>query len=248
MRYGVAGDVHGNIHALRAVLEALRAAGTERIVCPGDVVGYGPRPDECVEALVEAEALVVAGNHDLMAIGALPVEGTGGIVRRTIEWTRDSISDSTRTWLAELPLELRLDGGVLMTHGGLGDTNRYVRDEPAAAEQLVELAGRDPAAPGMLIGHTHHPMSFTAPDGRWLLNAGSVGQSREARPLARALVFDSAAGPASADFLGLGYDVRATRRELRAAGLPAYACHLAPGRIPRLRRRLASGGRRSTHG
>lgn len=65
MRYGVAGDVHGNIHALRAVLEALRAAGAERIVCPGDVVGYGPRPDECVEALVEAEALVVAGNHDL---------------------------------------------------------------------------------------------------------------------------------------------------------------------------------------
>jgi predicted phosphodiesterase len=245
MRYGVAGDVHGNIHALQTVLAALREAGAERIVCPGDVVGYGPRPDACAEVLEDAGALVVAGNHDLMAIGELPTERTGGITRRTIEWTRDAISDHTREWLAALPRELRTDDGVVVTHGAIGDPTRYVRDSARAHAQLAELAERDPDARGLLLGHTHHPMSETAADGRWLLNAGSVGQSREARPVARALVFDSDAGAGGATFLALDYDVRATRRELREAGLPAHACHLAPGRLAHVRRRvasLASGG------
>jgi predicted phosphodiesterase len=240
MRYGVAGDVHGNIHALRTVLAALREAGAQRILCPGDVVGYGPRPDECAELLADAGALVVAGNHDLMAIGELPVEPTGGITRRTIEWTRTAISESTREWLASLPRELRTDDGVVIAHGALGDPTRYVRDSAQALAQLGELADRDPDARGLVLGHTHHPLAETAPDGRWLLNAGSVGQSREARPIARALVFESERGAAAARFLELDYDVRATRRELRAAGLPAHACHLAPGRLAHIRRRVAS--------
>lgn len=240
MRYGVAGDVHGNLHALQAVLAALHEAGAERIVCPGDVVGYGPRPDACAEVLADAGALVVAGNHDLMAIGELPVDRTRGITRRTIDWTRATISDRTREWLAALPHELRTDDGIVVTHGALGDPERYVRDAAQASMQLAELADRDPGARGLLLGHTHHPLRESAADGRWVLNAGSVGQSREARPVARALVFEAGRGPAGARFLELDYDVRATRGELRAAGLPAHACHLAPGRLAHLRRRVAS--------
>ena len=256
MRYGVAGDVHGNLHALRTVLEALRAAGAEQILCPGDVVGYGPRPDECVELLAGTGALVVAGNHDLMAIGRLPTERTQGLVRTTIEWTRDAISASTRAWLAELPLELRTDDGLVMTHGGLGDPTRYVRDRPGAAAELAELEQRDPAARALLLGHTHRPMAYAArgdagtgasfppgggltlepATGPWLLNAGSVGQAREREPVARAMVIDLERG--FAELITLGYDVRATKRELRAAGLPPEAAHLAPSRIRRFRRRV----------
>lgn len=240
MRYGVAGDVHGNLHALQAVLTALREAGAERIVCPGDVVGYGPRPDACAEVLADVEALVVAGNHDLMAIEELPLEATGRIVRTTMEWTRAAISEHTREWLASLPLELRTDDGVLVTHGAPGDPTRYVRDEAQARAELGKLGERDPGARGLLVGHTHHPMAQSDAAGRWLLNAGSVGQSREQRPVAQALVFDSETGAAGAQFLELDYDVRATRRELRAAGLPPHACHLAPGRLAHIRRRIAS--------
>jgi predicted phosphodiesterase len=217
------------------------------------MVGYGPRPDECVELLIAADALVVAGNHDLMAIDRLPVAGTGGIVRTTIEWTREAISDSTRAWLAELPLELRTDEGLVVTHGGLGDPTRYVRDRPAAAAQLAELSERDPDARALLLGHTHQPMAYPGEipaggglaldpsAGPWLLNAGSVGQAREREPLARALVIDLERG--FAEFLALGYDVRATKRELRAAGLPPEACHLAPTRLRRARRRLRAAMR-----
>ena len=240
MRYGVAADVHGNLPALLEVLEALHEAKVDRILCPGDVVGYGPQPDACAQALADADALVVAGNHDLMAIGELPIGNTGRIVRRTIEWTRSVISDSTRAWLAELPLELETDDGVAITHGGLGDTECYVRNAADAEVQLAALAAERPGARGLLIGHTHLPMEHTAPDGRWLLNAGSVGQSREHAPVARALVFDAASGPESAEFLELHYDVGTTRRELRAEGLPRHACHLAPGRLAELRRRVST--------
>jgi hypothetical protein len=92
----------------------------------------------------------------------------------------------------------------------------------------------------MLIGHTHRPMAHLASDGRWLLNAGSVGQSRESHPSARALVFDAEAGPESAEFLEVEYDTASTRRELRAAGLPPHACHLAPGRMAEIRRRMTA--------
>ncbi|MDQ3934768.1 MAG: metallophosphatase family protein [Actinomycetota bacterium] len=238
MRYGVVGDVHGNLHALRTALDAVRAAGAETILCPGDVVGYGPRPDECVELLTEAGALVVAGNHDLMAIGELPIERTGGVVRTTIEWTRENISGATRAWLAALPLELRTGDGVFMTHGAIGDPTRYIRDEAAAGRQLAAMYERDPEAKVLLLGHTHHAASMRPPGGGWLVNAGSVGQSRERRPVARALVFDPESR--EADFLALDYDVQATKRELRERGLPPHACHLAPGRLARVRRRVAS--------
>jgi predicted phosphodiesterase len=241
MRYGVAADVHGNLPALLAVLEALHEARVDRILCPGDVVGYGPHPDACAQALYDADALVVAGNHDLMAIGELPIGNTSRIVRRTIEWTRGAISDATRSWLAGLPLELQTEDGVVMTHGGLGgDTERYVRNEADAEVQLATLAAEWPGARGLLIGHTHLPMEHSAPDGRWLLNPGSVGQSREHSPVARALVFDAETGPSSADFIELHYDVGSTRRELRAEGLPPHACHLAPGRVAEIRRRVTS--------
>jgi diadenosine tetraphosphatase ApaH/serine/threonine PP2A family protein phosphatase len=97
------------------------------------------------------------------------------------------------------------------------------------------LSQLPPGDRALILGHTHEPLRCEA-GGRWLFNPGSVGQSRERRPVARAVVLD--AESLEADFLALDYDVQATRRDLRAAGLPPSACHLAPGRTARLRRRL----------
>jgi predicted phosphodiesterase len=255
MRIGVASDVHGNLHALETVLTALDQAGCDRVVSPGDLVGYGPRPNECVARLREAGAEAVAGNHDLMAVGLLPVDRLPELQRQTIDWTRAALDDGTRDYLAALPVEARPAADVLMTHGALGDPTVYVHGATAARSQLTFLAGSQPDVRLLLIGHTHHPLAVPAhgepppPDGevelpvaagRWILNAGSVGQSREARPVARALVIDLDRG--SARFLALDYDVAATQRELAEAGLPERACHLPPstgrrGWLARLRGR-----------
>jgi predicted phosphodiesterase len=247
MRYGVISDVHGNLHALEAALDAVEAAGVDRLICPGDVVGYGPRPNECAARIASLGALAVAGNHDLMALGELPVEGLPRLQRDTIEWTRAVIDDSTRDYLARLPATVRTGEAVTIAHGSLDDPTEYVRDCTLGGVQLGRLVERDPDARGLLLGHTHHPLAcartplrdygdvVALTDEPWLLNAGAVGQSREPAPVARAGVIDLDRGEVR--LLALEYDVAATRRELRDAGLPPHAVHLAPGRAARWRRR-----------
>ena len=250
MRYGVISDVHANLHALEAALAALDREEVDAIICAGDLVGYGPRPNECVEriASLHLPAVVVAGNHDLMAIERLPTDGIGPLPLETIEWTAETLSDDARRYLEGLPGSEATDDGVVVAHGSLDDPVEYVFDAAAAREQLDLLEERHPSARVLILGHTHRPQAVAADaepaaDGeltldreRWLLNAGSVGQSREREALARALVLDL--HRRTARFLALEYDARATKRELRAAGLPEHACHLAPGRSARVRRKL----------
>jgi predicted phosphodiesterase len=251
MRYGVISDVHANVHALESVLHALEREGVDRILCAGDLVGYGPHPNECVAriASLEPSPLVVSGNHDLMAVGRLPTDDIGPLPRLTIDWTIDVLEHDARRYLEGLPPTAITDGGdAVVAHGTLDDPVEYVFDATAAREQLALLGERHRDARVLVLGHTHRPQAVTgyaapAPEGeldlglpRWVLNAGAVGQSRERRALARALVLDLERR--SARFLAIEYDVRATERDLRAAGLPEHACHLAPGRTARVRRKL----------
>jgi putative phosphoesterase len=237
VRYGVIADVHGNLHALEAVLDALSRARVERILCAGDLVGYGPRPNECVARVAGLEhAVVVAGNHDLVAVGRLSADGLGPLPALTLEWTAEVLDAASRSYLEALPLTASTDDGVVVAHGSLEDPSEYVHDCAAGQAQLRRLGA---GARALVLGHTHMPLSCGADDGPWLFNPGSVGQSRERRPIARAMVLEPEGG--TAEFLELEYDVRATRRELRAAGLPSSACHLAPGRRARLRRKLERG-------
>ena len=251
MRLGVVADVHGNVHALEA---AMRAVGdVDAWICPGDVVGYGPRPNECAARVRSLDPLVtVAGNHDLMVVDRMPEYDLGPLPKRTLDWTRGVLSGETRDWLSRLPLTAGgvAGGAVFVAHGSLDDATTYVRSEALAREQLRLLGEREPDARVLLLGHTHVPMAFSAErglvrprgeielragDGPWLLNPGAVGQSRERRALARALVLDTERGIAR--FVAVRYDTRATRRELLEAGLPPHAHHLAPGRLARWRRR-----------
>lgn len=252
MRYGVLADVHANLHALETVLAALGSAGAEAYLCTGDVVGYGPRPNECVARLEELPVLTVAGNHDLMAIGRLSFDHADALARQTIQWTSGVLNGRSRAYLEALAPEVATAEGIVLAHGALGDPTKYVVDCGMGAAQLEQLARRPRPAVGLLLGHTHHPLACAAgarlphegaidlPAGRapFLLNAGSVGQARERRPLARALILDTDAR--RAEFLALEYDHYATSRELSAAGLPADACH----RPPRLHRKLMRALRR----
>jgi predicted phosphodiesterase len=252
MRYGVVSDVHGNLPALEAALAALDRAGVDRILCPGDLVGYGPRPNECVAriASLDPPALVVAGNHDLMAVGRLAADGLGPLPRQTLEWTWEVLEGEARRYLEGLPTIAATTDGAAVAHGSLADPAEYVRDCAAAREQLSLLESHYPAARLLILGHTHRPLAcasraeldargeaeLSPADGPWLLNAGSVGQSRERRAVARTLVVDT--GAERATFLEVEYDVDAVKRQLRAAGLPEHACHLKPDRRARLRRLL----------
>jgi putative phosphoesterase len=237
VRYGLLADVHGNLPALEAVLEALDAEGVERCMCAGDIVGYGPQPDECIDALRERETLCVAGNHELILVGRLPEEGIHEWARTTLRWTRGRLSADNRAWIEGLPLRAGA-GAIAMAHGSLDDARTYVRTEEHAREQLAALG----AERVLVLGHTHVPL--LVPDGgRLLVNPGAVGQSRERRILASAAVLDS--DDMSVRFVTVPYDVQATARALAREGLPSGTYRLRPGAARRAWLRLPSGLRRA---
>lgn len=250
-RFGILADVHGNLPALLAAVARLRAEGVERFLCAGDLVGYGPFPDECVEVIAGLEAVCVAGNHDLIALGRLSDDRCNTLARNSLAWTRKRLGPASREYLDALPLQVQVDG-VLMAHGSPDDPQHYVRDGAEAARQLATVAARCPAVRVLVLGHTHMAGAW-APGGRpletdagsamplgeegpVLLNPGAVGQSRERRIRARSLVLDLR--EQTVVFHADRYDVGACRRALRSAGLPPETVHVSPTLAGRAARRL----------
>jgi predicted phosphodiesterase len=256
MRYGLISDVHGNLAALTTAIDVLRRAQIDRFLCLGDLVGYGPFPNECVARVRALEALCVAGNHDLIATGRLDDAGIGPLAHLTLDWTRSVLGDEARDYLERLPLTATPEPLVVMAHGALEDPRRYVRTPQDAAEQLGRLPARHPGARLLLLGHTHvaavHAqdgapvrMPWLGPlalprTGALLLNPGSVGQPRGVLPYGRVAVLDTDASTVERHVLH--HDRSAARAALAAAGLPPHALHVNPlapaALLARGRRRL----------
>ncbi|MBM3314048.1 metallophosphoesterase, partial [candidate division WOR-3 bacterium] len=104
MRIGIFSDVHGNLEALEAVLRRLKEEGAERYVCCGDIVGYGPDPNRCIEIVRALGCLCVAGNHDWAAAGRISAAGFSAFAAEAISWTREQLSEPCRGYLGGLSL------------------------------------------------------------------------------------------------------------------------------------------------
>ena len=232
-------DIHANLAALDAVLAAVPSV--DEVWQLGDVVGYGPAPDEVVARLRDIGARGVRGNHDAAATGGLEIESFNVDARRAMEWTRATISDDTRAWLAALPERLEREGFTLV-HGSPRDPIwEYVTSTPVARAGIAALQ-----TDFGLHGHTHVPIAYLEEDGhletmspgagsrisvlgrRALLNPGSVGQPRDGIPTASWMVLDTDAQ--SATWHRTAYDVGLGpgRDEGRRPPRP-------PRRAPRLR-------------
>jgi predicted phosphodiesterase len=230
VRVLVLSDIHSNIRALDAVLEA--AGGVDAVWHLGDVVGYGPDPDAVVARLDSRGAIGVRGNHDSAAVGGLEIEQFNVDARRAMEWTRDAIGEDTRGWLAALP-ERRVEQDFTLVHGSPRDpTWEYVTSVPVARANLAAFE-----TAYCLHGHTHLPVTFRDDDGRIemiapasgssialdnrraLLNPGSVGQPRDGVSTASYLVIDT--DRREARWRRAGYDIAATQAAMRAVGLPS---------------------------
>jgi diadenosine tetraphosphatase ApaH/serine/threonine PP2A family protein phosphatase len=232
MRVAVVSDIHSNLHALEAVLAAIDAEAPEEVWCLGDLVGYGPRPNECCAALAERVDVCLAGNHDLGVIGTIDLAEFGGEAGIAARWTRDVLEPEARGLLE--PLEpLATAHGVALYHGSARDPVwEYVLTDEAALATLG-LAG----SPLVLVGHSHVALRVVrSGDGELdgglaaagteleldgaqaLLNPGSVGQPRDGDPRAAYLLLDLDARRAS--FRRVEYDIERTQRDMREAGLP----------------------------
>ena len=145
VRLLVLSDVHGNAHALRAVLDAAAGERIDRVLCLGDLVGYGPFPNECAATLADLGAVTVVGNHDLIAIGELTDERCGPLARRTGAWTRAALDERTRAHLAALPRTARV-GDVLLAHGSIDCSGTPTSPGPSARRPAPCCAARGRAS------------------------------------------------------------------------------------------------------
>lgn len=236
MRYGILADIHANLHALRAVLADFEQRGLDRYLVVGDLVGYGPYPNECVELVAGLDAVCVAGNHDLMALDALGDENCGPLGRVVIAWTRKALGSDAREFLSTLPLLDHAPGGVVLAHGALDDCEERIESPARATEELRRLSAQQPGARVLATGHTHHRLFVGGtsgvlrrnrgrlPEGEpALVNPGAIGQSREVRVRAQAAILDMDARKVV--FRSLRYDTRACRQALQERGLPERAYH-----------------------
>lgn len=244
MRYAVLADIHANLEAFKAVLE--HAGPVEQYWCLGDIVGYGPQPNECIELLRSLNFISVAGNHDLAAIGRRPLDDFNPEARAAAEWTARQLTEESREFLAGLPQREVVDRFTLV-HGSPRDPiDEYLLKEWDARWNFLEFVTQV-----CLVGHTHIPLIFeqvqetgTVPAVRTLIpqerepvrldrrrlivNPGSVGQPRDGSPDASYMVYDSDAG--TLQLHRVPYDVRAVQQKIIAAGLPArVATRLAYG-------------------
>jgi putative phosphoesterase len=242
LRYGVISDIHGNLHALEAALSALSRAGVDEYLCAGDLVGYGPMPNECVARLADLEARCVGGNHDLIALDRLSDAGCSELTRSSLEWTREELSSDSRGYLENLPTVLVTADGVVVAHGSLEAPSAYVREAHQRRAQLRLLEQSYPQAHLLVLGHTHRQVAYgehrgsvrSRPGGSltlagpesYALNPGSVGQARERTARARFMVLDLEQRRVS--FHAIRYDVGGCRRALRERELPTWSAHLKP--------------------
>ena len=232
MRLCVFSDVHSNLEALESVLKAAASAKVDRILCAGDLVGYGPDPVACIQLLREHATQVVCGNHDWAAVGRLELEWFNEFARAGVEWTRQQLTDLERDYLKGCSL-IWQDSDVTLAHGSLHEPEKfhYVLDTAHAGASL-EIQ----KTPVAFIGHTHVPGIFIqegssvsflrTPEIRidrrlkYLINVGSVGQPRDGDPRACWCLYDME--NATCEVRRVPYPVELTQAKVRAAGLPEF--------------------------
>jgi diadenosine tetraphosphatase ApaH/serine/threonine PP2A family protein phosphatase len=239
MRLALIADIHANLHALEAVLDAIAALGPDRVVCLGDLVGYNAEPGACVARVRSVADVVVAGNHDRAAVGDEVYAGTNAAARSVIAWTRAQLDEAATSFLRGLPgiIEDRAAGFTAVHGCYLNDahTHGYVTSTMVDANLRVLEAHRAGTRVGF-CGHTHVPMiawavadrrderRLDAP-ARWprdvgavLVNPGSVGQPRDGDPRAAFAIVDL--DDRRAEIRRVAYDVEGAAHAIARAGLP----------------------------
>jgi diadenosine tetraphosphatase ApaH/serine/threonine PP2A family protein phosphatase len=241
VRFGILGDIHGNLEALDVAIAFLRRRGVDQFLQVGDVVGYGADPRPCIHRLHEIGAIVIAGNHDWAVIGKLDTAYFNPYARLAVEWTRAILSRAEMHFLETLPLQCDIGDELTLVHATMDqpDSFSYILTYQDAHRSLQALR-----TPVCFMGHSHIPMSFLlgeqlvhtnaeklqlAPFPRALVNVGSIGQPRDDDPRTAFALYDSV----TREYVLFreAYDWRATAAKIRAAGLPAaLAERLALGR------------------
>jgi len=226
-------DVHANLTALEAVLED--AGPVEEYWCLGDVVGYGPDPNECISRLNSLPHMAcLMGNHDMAAIGNLKLDMFNGDAKRSLVWQRENLTRENMQFLKQLPVKMQVHGDFSLVHGSPRDPVwEYLLNIRIAYENLVFYQTN-----WCCVGHSHFQLVFQYQqttrevhveiplpgkdyplDDRAFLNPGSVGQPRDRDIRAAYAILDTEKKTWQPG--RVAYDIPQVQDRIIKAGLPA---------------------------
>jgi putative phosphoesterase len=221
-------DIHGNLPALEAALGRIEELGIERVWCGGDLVGYGPHPNEVCELLERRDIPTIYGNYDY-AIGR-DLEDCGCAYRdphdreigqRSVDWTLAHTSRPAKDFMRGLPFDLRFTVGtarVHLVHGSPRKVNEYLfEDKPNTLYERLAAAEQDDV---LVFGHTHKPW-VREYGGVRFVNCGSVGKPKDGDPRAGFAVLRPDGDHLAVSIERVEYGVRPVAAEIEAVGLPS---------------------------
>ena len=233
MRYAIISDIHGNLEALTAALETIDQRQAPRIVCLGDVVGYGASPDECVSLIRGRGIPTILGTHDAVACGLEEPWGFNQVALSAVKWTAEQLSPENTAWLRALPMNLEYES-FLAVHATPEESDwDYMFSWEETLPYLARLREKNHRL--CFFGHTHCPGIFSEdgvyaldddsrfvldPGKVYLINPGSVGQPRDDDDRASLGIFDTGAG--EFELVRVPYAVDAAAKRILDAGLPGF--------------------------
>jgi putative phosphoesterase len=227
MQFAIISDIHGNLEALSKALEVIDGIRVDEIICLGDIVGYGPDPDDCVNLIRTRAKVALMGNHDYAVLDTDSTENFNPVAKQAVFWTQANLNAENLEFLKNLPYRHKRED-ILFVHSTPNNPEEwnYIFHEDDAQEQFPFLDEKV-----CFVGHTHIPEIFyqdtTTPvsadlnrNHKYIINVGSIGQPRDGNHQLSFGVFDTERWqytPVRAD-----YDVELTARKIRERGLPVF--------------------------
>lgn len=222
MRYAIISDIHSNLEALQTAMEYIQSASVDTIICLGDIVGYGPRPNECVEIIRQNCQVCLMGNHDHAVIGRTDIHYFNQYARDSVLWTQKQLSPENKNFLKALPFTHEI-GDTLFVHSTPANPEEweYIFSDLDARQNLDSVFYKM-----IFIGHSHIPVVFPyhqpsffketfqvdLENERYIINVGSIGQPRNNDPRACFVIYDDT--EMTVNYIRLEYDVKKTFQDI----------------------------------
>jgi putative phosphoesterase len=234
-RVAIVTDIHANLPALDAALARIEELGIERIYCGGDLVGYGPHPNQACTRISQFQIPTIYGNYDYAIARDLedcgcfyPTPRDRELGEQSIAWTLAHTGEQSKDFMRGLPFDLRFELGgkrLRLVHGSPRKVNEYLLEERAAStfERIAAIADCDVLA----FGHTHKPW-IREHAGVLFVNCGSVGKPKDGDPRASFAVLEPASGEVRVTIERVNYDADNLAAEMRQVGLPAELADMLP--------------------
>jgi len=233
VRYAIISDIHSNFIALEQVLEKIHSEKCDKIICLGDIVGYGPFPNECIELVKKESDMVIAGNHDHAAAGILDMDYFNVFAKKAIEWTITVLKDENKKYLKTLPMyDNTTDAYFVHATPMIPERWGYILT-PHQAKLNFEYMEQQIC----FIGHSHLPVIFSyngkkQPDMiynteiklknnlKYIINVGSVGQPRDHSSQAAFGIYDTE--KKIYKILRVSYDVYTIQKAMMSLDFPEF--------------------------